>query len=94
VDISCERNAQWNSNDLPVYEPDLSEIVVVCRKRNLFFDTDIEKGFKESEIILVSVLIEFTILELAEKVIELTGSRSGIVLSRFCLMIRGKNSLI
>jgi len=55
VDINCERIAQWNSDDLPVYEPDLSEIVGACRNRNLFFDTDIEKGIKESEIIFVSV---------------------------------------
>lgn len=55
VDINSERIAQWNSDDLPIYEPDLSKIVSACRNRNLFFDTDIEKGIKESEIIFVSV---------------------------------------
>ncbi len=55
VDINPERIAQWNSDDLPIYEPDLGEIVKTARGRNLFFNTDIEKGIKESEIIFVSV---------------------------------------
>ncbi|MCD6152340.1 MAG: nucleotide sugar dehydrogenase [Syntrophobacterales bacterium] len=55
VDINPERIARWNSDDLPIYEPGLDEIVKTVRGRNLFFNTDIEKGIKESEIIFVSV---------------------------------------
>lgn len=55
VDINHERIAQWNSDDLPIYEPGLNKIVETCRNKNLFFDTDIGKGIKESEIIFVSV---------------------------------------
>jgi UDPglucose 6-dehydrogenase len=55
VDINHERIAQWNSDDLPIYEPGLNKIVEACRNKNLFFDTDIGKGIKESEIIFVSV---------------------------------------
>ena len=55
VDINPERIAQWNSDDLPIYEPGLDEIVKTARGRNLFFSTDIEKGIKESKIIFVSV---------------------------------------
>lgn len=55
VDINPERIAQWNSKNLPVYEPGLDEIVKAIRGRNLFFSTDIEKGIKESQIIFVSV---------------------------------------
>lgn len=55
VDINPTRIAQWNSNDLPVYEPGLDEIVKAIRGRNLFFSTEIEKAIKESEIIFVSV---------------------------------------
>jgi len=55
VDINPERIALWNSDDLPIYEPGLDEIVKTVRGRNLFFNTDIEKGIKESEIIFVSV---------------------------------------
>jgi UDPglucose 6-dehydrogenase len=55
VDINPTRIAQWNSNDLPVYEPGLDEIVKTARDRNLFFSTDVEKGINESDIIFVSV---------------------------------------
>ena len=55
VDVDHERIAQWNSDDLPIYEPGLDEIVKVARGRNLFFSTDIEHGIKEAELIFVSV---------------------------------------
>ncbi|MBW1892325.1 MAG: nucleotide sugar dehydrogenase [Deltaproteobacteria bacterium] len=55
VDINPERIDQWNSDNLPIYEPGLHEIVVSARGINLFFSTDVEKGIKESDIIFVSV---------------------------------------
>lgn len=55
VDINHERIAQWKSQELPIYEPGLDTIVNAARDRNLFFDTDIERGIKESDIIFVSV---------------------------------------
>lgn len=55
VDINPARIAQWNSDDLPIYEPGLDKIVRTARDRNLFFHTDIERGIKESDIIFVSV---------------------------------------
>ena len=42
VDINPARIAQWNSDDLPIYEPGLEEIVKTSRGKNLFFNTDIE----------------------------------------------------
>jgi UDPglucose 6-dehydrogenase len=55
VDIDPTRIAEWNSDDLPIYEPGLDEIVKTARGRNLFFDTEIEREIKEAEIIFVSV---------------------------------------
>jgi UDPglucose 6-dehydrogenase len=55
VDINQEKINQWNSKDLPVYEPGLQEIVEATRGKNLFFDTDIDRCIKESEIIFVAV---------------------------------------
>ena len=37
VDINQERIDRWNSNDLPIYEPGLLEVVQQARGRNLFF---------------------------------------------------------
>lgn len=55
VDINPARIAEWNSDNLPIYEPGLDEIVKKARGRNLFFSTNINQGIKESEIIFVSV---------------------------------------
>lgn len=55
VDINSERIAAWNSDQLPIYEPGLLEVVKACRGRNLFFSTDIERGIEENDIIFVSV---------------------------------------
>ncbi|MDL2122916.1 MAG: nucleotide sugar dehydrogenase [Deltaproteobacteria bacterium] len=55
IDINHKRIAEWNSDNLPIYEPGLDEIVKAARGRNLFFSTDVDKAIKESDIIFVSV---------------------------------------
>ena len=55
VDTNSERIRAWNSENLPIYEPGLLEIVHKVRDKNLFFSTDIENGIKEAHIIFVSV---------------------------------------
>merc|ERR1712176_519393 len=49
------RIAAWNSDDLPIYEPGLDEVVKACRGRNLFFSTDIKGAIEEADIIFASV---------------------------------------
>ncbi len=55
VDINQERIDAWNSDELPIYEPGLDEVVKEARGRNLFFSTDVEKGIADADIIFVSV---------------------------------------
>ena len=55
VDISQERIERWNSNDLPIFEPGLLEVVQHKRGKNLFFHTDINGAIAEADIIFVSV---------------------------------------
>mmetsp|Transcript_34688 Transcript_34688/g.61000 ORF Transcript_34688/g.61000 Transcript_34688/m.61000 type:complete len:455 (-) Transcript_34688:188-1552(-) len=55
LDLSAPRIQQWNSDDLPVFEPGLSEIVQECRGRNLFFSTDIQGALKTADIIFIAV---------------------------------------
>ena len=55
VDINPTRIAEWNSDDLPIYEPGLGEIVKATKGKNLFFSTDIESGIRDNDIIFVSV---------------------------------------
>ncbi|MDR0516801.1 MAG: nucleotide sugar dehydrogenase [Fibromonadaceae bacterium] len=55
VDINASRINAWNSDDLPVYEFGLKEVVESVRGKNLFFGTDIDASIKEADIIFVSV---------------------------------------
>ena len=55
VDINAERIAAWNSDQLPVYEPGLLEVVKQARGRNLFFGTDVESAIREADMIFISV---------------------------------------
>ncbi len=55
VDISEPRIKAWQTDNLPIYEPGLLDVVKAARGRNLFFSTDITGAIRESEIIFVSV---------------------------------------
>lgn len=55
VDVNQARIDAWNSQELPIYEPGLDEIVFAARGRNLFFTTEVDKAIIESDLIFVSV---------------------------------------
>ena len=58
VDINGKRIAAWNSNnlnELPIYEPGLSDVVKEVRGKNLFFSSDINSAIIDSEMIFISV---------------------------------------
>ena len=55
VDVNEQRISDWQSDDLPIYEPGLYDVVKEARKRNLFFSTEIDRNIKEADIIFVSV---------------------------------------
>jgi UDPglucose 6-dehydrogenase len=58
VDLNAQRIALWNdkdANNIPIYEPGLSDLVAEARGRNLFFSTDVEKAIDEAQMIFISV---------------------------------------
>lgn len=58
VDINKKRIEQWNDPDvenIPIYEPGLSEIVKETRGRNLFFSTDVESAIDRADMVFISV---------------------------------------
>ncbi|HNX97873.1 MAG TPA: nucleotide sugar dehydrogenase, partial [Candidatus Aminicenantes bacterium] len=55
VDVNADKIARWNTDDLPIFEPGLLEVVKEARGRNLFFHTDVARGIREADIIFVSV---------------------------------------
>ncbi len=58
VDINETRIKAWNDadlNNLPVFEPGLSEIVEDVRNKNLTFSINVEDSIKNSDMIFISV---------------------------------------
>lgn len=58
VDLNSDRIAKWNDedvNNIPVYEPGLSEIVKESRGKNLFFSTEVDKAIDDAQLIFISV---------------------------------------
>ncbi len=55
VDIDSARIAAWNSDNLPVFEPGLTEIVKQARGKNLFFTTEVDEHIRDAEMIFISV---------------------------------------
>lgn len=56
VDINAKRIAAWNSEKLPIFEPNLFENVEFCRRQgNLHFSTDVDRCIHEAELIFISV---------------------------------------
>lgn len=55
VDVDASRIARWNSDNLPIYEPGLDDIVKANRGKNLFFSADIDTAIRDAHMIFVSV---------------------------------------
>lgn len=55
VDLNQARIDAWNSDELPVYEPGLHEVVVEARGRNLTFSTNVDEAIAEADMIFISV---------------------------------------
>ena len=62
VDLNAKRIAAWNSNDLPIYEPGLHQMVQPSRdgiegkrEANLHFTTDVKEGIARADLIFLCV---------------------------------------
>ena len=104
VDSNEEKIKSWNNPDfskLPIYEPGLSEIVKVCRDRNLFFSTDVDKAIDEAEMIFVAVntptktygegkgmAADLTYVEKCARQIALVSKSDKIVVEKSTLPVR------
>lgn len=55
VDINKKRIEQWQSDELPIFEPGLDDVVKSVRGVNLFFSVEISKHISDADIIFVAV---------------------------------------
>ena len=106
VDMDAARIDQWNSDQLPIYEPGLHDLVMAARGRNLFFSTDIDSGIRQAGIIFVSVntptksygigagsASDLTNVELCARRIAAVANGNKIVVEKSTLPVRTAESL-
>lgn len=55
VDVDEPRIDAWNSDQLPLYEPGLKEVVDQARGRNLHFSTDVDGSIRAADVIYIAV---------------------------------------
>lgn len=105
-DVNKGRIDAWNSDELPVYEPGLDDVVQGSRGKNLFFTTDTTNSIKEADIIFVSVgtptktygmssgkAADLKYVELCARMIADCADSSKIVVEKSTLPVRTAESL-
>ena len=55
VDLDVAKIAAWNSDNLPIHEPGLLQIVLGQRGKNLFFSAEVDKATAEADILFVCI---------------------------------------
>ena len=109
VDINENRIAAWNDkdvNNIPIYEPGLSEIVAEARDRNLFFSTDVDSAIDKADMIFISVntptktygigkgmAADLKYIELCARQIARVSTTDKIVIEKSTLPVRTAEAL-
>jgi UDPglucose 6-dehydrogenase len=109
VDLNTERIAAWNDpdvNNIPIYEPGLSEVVAEARGRNLFFSTKVDEAIAAADMIFISVntptktygigkgmAADLKFIELAARQIARVSTSDKIVVEKSTLPVRTAEAL-
>jgi UDPglucose 6-dehydrogenase len=109
VDLNTERIAAWNDpdfNNIPIYEPGLSEVVAEARGRNLFFSTKVDEAIAAADMIFISVntptktygigkgmAADLKFIELAARQIARISTSDKIVVEKSTLPVRTAEAL-
>jgi len=104
VDLNEQRIRDWNdpnTDNIPIYEPGLSEIVAEARGQNLFFSTEVEKAIDEAQVIFISVntptktygkgkgmAADLKYIELCSRQIAKVAKQNKIVVEKSTLPVR------
>lgn len=55
VDVDKNKIERWNSDDIPIFEPGLMEIMIQCRGKNLHFDHNVGHQIDAADLIFIAV---------------------------------------
>ena len=109
VDINEARIAAWNDENvenIPIYEPGLSEIVKEARGRNQFFSTKVDEAIDKADMIFISVntptktygigkgmAADLKFIELCARQIARVSKNDKIVVEKSTLPVRTAEAL-
>lgn len=106
VDINADRIQQWNSDNLPIFEPGLYEVIKETRGRNLFFSSEVDRNIEEADMIFVSVntptkkygigagyAADMTYIEAATRRVAQVATKSKIVIEKSTVPCRTAESM-
>lgn len=109
VDLNEDRIALWNDadvNNIPIYEPGLSDVVAEARGRNLFFSTKVDEAIAEADMIFISVntptktygmgkgqAADLKYIELAARQIARVSTSDKIIVEKSTLPVRTAEAL-
>lgn len=109
VDLNSDRIASWNDenvDNIPIYEPGLSDVVKEARGRNLFFSTDVDNAIDEADMIFISVntptktygmgkgqAADLKYIELAARQIARVSKQDKIIVEKSTLPVRTAEAL-
>ncbi|XP_069129393.1 UDP-glucose 6-dehydrogenase-like isoform X1 [Argopecten irradians] len=106
VDLSETRIAQWNSENLPIFEPGLYDLVKECRGRNLFFSTNVKEAIVEADLIFICVntptkhfgkgkgrAADLKYIESAARMIAEVSQNSKIVVEKSTVPVKAAESI-
>ncbi|GAA3588314.1 UDP-glucose 6-dehydrogenase [Flavivirga amylovorans] len=109
VDVNASRIAAWNDNNLnrlPIFEPELNDVVKEVRGRNLFFSTDVGKAIDEADMIFISVntptktygkgkgmAADLKYIELCARQIAKVAKQNKIVVEKSTLPVRTASAI-
>lgn len=109
VDINGKRIDAWNDenvDNIPIYEPGLSDIVKEARGRNLFFSTNVDAAIDKADMIFISVntptktygigkgmAADLKFIELCARQIARVATTDKIVVEKSTLPVRTAEAL-
>ncbi|ARN77780.1 UDP-glucose 6-dehydrogenase [Nonlabens spongiae] len=109
VDLNEDRIKKWNDenvDNIPIYEPGLSDIVKECRDKNLFFSTNVEQAISDADMIFISVntptktygvgkgmAADLKYIELCARQIASVATNDKIIVEKSTLPVRTAESL-
>lgn len=106
VDSNRSKIDEWNSKNIPIYEPQLDDIIEKCRGKNLFFEHNVEEQINLADMIFIAVdtptkktgvgkgrAAELKNLEYVSRIIAKSSHSNKIVVEKSTVPVKAAESI-